>query len=83
MTSNSAAITLADMTTKRINLTWAATIRELRQKFGDSQEAFAARLNISQPYLSQLETGDRPLLRTPLMIVLTNLARTKGVEYPK
>lgn len=35
------------------------TVSVLRRASGQSQEAFAAALDISQPYLSQIESGSR------------------------
>lgn len=36
-------------------------LREIRQRFGLSQKEFAARLDVSIPYLNQMENNNRPL----------------------
>jgi predicted transcriptional regulator/DNA-binding XRE family transcriptional regulator len=44
-----------------------AKLRELRQRLGLTQKAFAAKLGVSLPYLNQMENNNRPLSTTVLL----------------
>ena len=51
-------------------------LREVRQRIGLTQKAFAAKLGISLPYLNQMENNHRPLATG----VLVTLAQEFGLE---
>jgi transcriptional regulator with XRE-family HTH domain len=53
----------------------ARNLRELRQKHGWSQEAFAFEAGIHRTYVSDLERG----ARNPTIEVIDRLAKTLGV----
>ena len=53
------------------------TIRRLREKAGLTQEDLARRAAISQPYLSQLESGR---VKHPAVQIVQRLAKVLGVK---
>lgn len=55
------------------------SLRQIRQEFNLTQKEFASRLNISLPYLSQMENNHRPIATT---VVLT-LAREFSFDVTK
>jgi transcriptional regulator with XRE-family HTH domain len=61
------------MSPRRLGL----SIRRLREAKGWDQKELARRAAISQPYLSQLETGSRP---DPAISVVRKVAKALGVS---
>ena len=72
----SESFTMAQSTKSR-HLFAGHQVRALRRKLGISQGAMAAALSVSVSYLSQIESGDRPLSST----VLTALARCYPADW--
>ena len=55
-----------------------ATIRKLRENKGFQQEGFAERIDVTQPYLSQIENGHRE----PSVSLLQRISEVLDVSYP-
>jgi XRE family transcriptional regulator, fatty acid utilization regulator len=66
-------------TMANIKLYAGVSLREIRQEFQLTQKEFASRLNISLPYLSQMENNHRPIATS---VVLT-LARDFNFDVSK